>query len=232
MTDELQPARPDEVEPAARPQGVEPARPHEVEPARPHEVEPARQPILASDAEREHSIVLLREAVGEGRLTLEEFSERVDLAQAARTDGDLEQLTRDLPSQPVQSTAIDATAEQHRAFCSHLTRNGPWSLPRRSAWRSIFGTIDLDLRQARLDGPETLLEVYNLFGTVTLVVPEGVEVNVRGGGLFASQKIDAPERPAIAGAPRLTIETRGPGGTLHVRTRPPSKRSLRDMLDR
>ena len=43
-------------------------------------------PILASDAQRERSIALLRDAVGEGRLTLEEFSERVGLAQAARTD--------------------------------------------------------------------------------------------------------------------------------------------------
>ena len=196
------------------------------------ELEPARQPILASDAEREHSILLLREAVGEGRLTLEEFSERVDLAQVARTTGDLAELTSDLPSQNVPSGALDATPERHRAFCSHLTRNGPWSLPRHSSWRSVFGTIDLDLRQARLDGPETLLQIYNLFGTVTLIVPEGVEVVVRGGGMFASQKIDAPERPAIAGAPRLTIDTTGPGGTLHVRTRPPLKRSIRDVITR
>jgi Domain of unknown function (DUF1707) len=34
-------------------------------------------PFLASDAERERSIALLRDAVGEGRLTLEEFSERL-----------------------------------------------------------------------------------------------------------------------------------------------------------
>jgi hypothetical protein len=39
--------------------------------------------ILASDAERDRSIALLRDAVGEGRLTLEEFSERVGLAQTA-----------------------------------------------------------------------------------------------------------------------------------------------------
>jgi hypothetical protein len=105
-------------------------------------------------------------------------------------------------------------------------------LPTHSSWRSIFGTIDLDLRQVRLDGPETLLEVHNLFGTVTVIVPEGVEVVVRGGGLFASQKIDAPARPAIAGAPRLTINTGGPGGTLYVRTQPPLKRSIRDVLTR
>lgn len=53
-----------------------------------------------------------------------------------------------------------------------------------------------------------------------MIVPEGVEVVVRGGGLFASQKIESPSRLPIVGGPRLTIDTRCPGGTLHVRTRP------------
>ncbi len=193
-------------------------------------LEPRPPPILVSDAERERSIVLLRDAVGEGRLTLEEFTERVGLAQAARTDLELARLTRDLPDDPTASAPPTAASEEHRAFCSHLIRSGPWSLPAHSSWRSIFGTIDLDLRQARLAGPETALEVYNLFGTVTVIVPEGVEVVVRGGGLFASQKIESPEQSPIAGGPRLTIDTRGPGGTLYVRTRtaPPTlKQSLK-----
>jgi hypothetical protein len=175
-------------------------------------------PILASDAEREQSIALLRDAVGEGRLTLEEFSERVGRAHAARTDQELASLARDLPSNPAPSGTPAAVSEQHRAYCSHLIRSGPWSLPSRSSWRSICGTIDLDLRQARLEDRETVLEVYNLCGTVTVIVPEGIEVVVRGGGLFASQKIESPERAPLADGPRLTIDTRGPGGTLHVRT--------------
>ncbi len=153
--------------------------------------EPRQAPILASDAERERRVALLRDAVGEGRLTLEEFSERVGLAQAARTDHELARLTHDLPDDSTTSAPPAAGSEVHRAFCSHLIRSGPWSLPAHSSWRSIFGTIDLDLRQARLGGPETALEVYNLFGTVTVIVPDGVEVVVRGGGLFASQKIEA-----------------------------------------
>jgi hypothetical protein len=187
-------------------------------------------PILASDAERERSIALLRVAVGEGRLTLEEFSERTDLAYAARTDQELASLARDLPGNAAESVKPAVVPEQHRALCSHLTRSGPWSLPRHSSWRSIFGTIDLDLRQARLVDPETVLEVYNLFGTVTVIVPDGVEVVVRGGGLFASQKIESPERAPVAGGPSLTIDTRGPGGTLHVRTgprRPTVKQSIK-----
>jgi hypothetical protein len=53
-----------------------------------------------------------------------------------------------------------------------------------------------------------------------VIVPDGVEVLVSGGGLFASQKIESPERAPIAGGPRLATNTRGPGGTLHVRTPP------------
>jgi hypothetical protein len=187
-------------------------------------------PILVSDSERERSVALLRVAVGEGRLTLEEFSERVGLAQAARTDRELAGLTRDLPGTAAESVPPAAVSEEHRAFCSHLARSGPWSVPLRSSWRSICGTIDLDLRQARLAGPETVLEVYNLFGTVTVIVPDGVEVVVRGGGLFASQKIESPQRPPVAGGPRLAIDTRGPGGTLHVRTRSP-RPTLKESIE-
>lgn len=167
-------------------------------------------------------------------MTLEEFSERVDLAHAARTGRELSGLIRDLPRRQGEPDLPATAAEEHRAFFSHLTRAGPWSLPRRSAWRAIFGTVDLDLRQVRLADPGTVLEVYNLFGTVTVIVPEGVEVVVRGGGLFASQKIDSPERRPVAGGPRLTIDTRGPGGTLHVRTRPnPTlKETLKRALER
>jgi Domain of unknown function (DUF1707) len=39
--------------------------------------------ILASDAERERSVDVLRDAVVDGRLTLEEFTDRVGIAQTA-----------------------------------------------------------------------------------------------------------------------------------------------------
>jgi hypothetical protein len=204
--------------------------------------EPDRTPILASDAERERVVGRLREAVGEGRLTLEEFSERVGIVQTARTDTDLEAVARDLP--PAQNTPVVPAAAtpaapaagalepagraEYRAICSHLVRSGPWSLPPRSQWRSYFGTIDLDLREARLSDADTRLELYNLFGTITVIVPEGIEVSVTGGGVFASQKVEAPARPPVAGGVRLTIDCRGPGGTVYVRTRP--KTTLKGLI--
>ncbi|MFI5615462.1 DUF1707 domain-containing protein [Amycolatopsis sp. NPDC051903] len=63
------------------------------------EVVAMTDPMLrASDADRERVVSRLREQVGEGRLTLDEFSERSAAAYAARTAGELDALTRDLPA--------------------------------------------------------------------------------------------------------------------------------------
>jgi hypothetical protein len=177
--------------------------------------------ILASDTERERSVGVLRDAVVEGRLTLEEFSERVEHVQTARTDRELAVLTADLPAPGAPSA--DAAPAEHRAVFSRLTRGGAWELPARSSWRSVFGTIYLDLREVRLGCAEVELSIYNLFGTVRVRVPPGVRVEVTGGGAFASQVIDPPPWPAPRGAPLLRIHASGPGGTLYVSSSEPRR---------
>jgi Domain of unknown function (DUF1707) len=58
----------------------------------------ARRPdLLASDADRDAVAGLLSSALAEGRLTGAEHSERVSAAYGARTTGDLDSLTADLP---------------------------------------------------------------------------------------------------------------------------------------
>jgi hypothetical protein len=57
--------------------------------------------IRASDNDRETFVTALREAYTEGRLTLDEFEERTSAAYAARTWGELRDLTSDLPAPPV-----------------------------------------------------------------------------------------------------------------------------------
>ena len=62
--------------------------------------------IRASDVDREAVVTTLREAYTAGRLTLDEFDERMAAAYAGRTWGDLRALTADLPLQPVLGTDI------------------------------------------------------------------------------------------------------------------------------
>jgi Domain of unknown function (DUF1707) len=54
----------------------------------------------ASDAEREAVVARLRNAAGEGRLTVDELDERCSAALSAVTVGDLGALVRDLPAEP------------------------------------------------------------------------------------------------------------------------------------
>jgi hypothetical protein len=57
--------------------------------------------LRVSDAERELAVAQLREAAGEGRLSVEELDERTTAAYAAVTRGDLARLLDDLPAAPL-----------------------------------------------------------------------------------------------------------------------------------
>ena len=76
--------------------------------------------IRASDVDREAVVTTLREAYTAGRLTLDEFDERMAAAYAGRTWGDLRALTADLPLQPVLGTDIpDRQPSSAAALPSH-----------------------------------------------------------------------------------------------------------------
>jgi len=53
--------------------------------------------IRASDGDRDKVAAALREHMAEGRLTSDEFNERLEQVYASRTYGDLEKVTSDLP---------------------------------------------------------------------------------------------------------------------------------------
>jgi hypothetical protein len=156
----------------------------------------------------------LRDSVVSGHLTLDEFAERVERTELARTHQDLEAVTADLPARP----GAAGLPSEHRAVFSRLERSGRWELAAESKVTSIGGTIVLDLGQATLHGAETTLRVRNYFGTITLLVPRGVIVDVDGGGAFGTRDIDLPDAGPVADAPRLHIRTSGPFGTLRIRT--------------
>jgi hypothetical protein len=143
--------------------------------------------LRVSDADREATVVRLREAGGEGRLTLEELAERVEAADAARTRGELDALTADLPESPGRATApLDVPGKERRwivAIMGGETRKGRWRPARRTNAVAVMGGIDIDLREAELaDGAEIL--AVPVMGAVSIVVPEGVSVEMSGFALM------------------------------------------------
>jgi hypothetical protein len=59
--------------------------------------EPKAPLIRASDTDRDRAVDQLRQHLADGRLTMEEFTERVDEAYEARTTADLQRALRELP---------------------------------------------------------------------------------------------------------------------------------------
>lgn len=58
---------------------------------------PDDREVRASDTDREDTVKQLQRGLGQGRLDVDEFDERVQAAYAARTLGELADLIRDLP---------------------------------------------------------------------------------------------------------------------------------------
>lgn len=83
--------------------------------------------MRAGDEDRDRTVALIREAFAEGRLTNDEFQERMAKAQQARTFGDLAALTTDLPAMPPGSTK-PAGAAVAVPDADHTWRNvwGSW----------------------------------------------------------------------------------------------------------
>jgi hypothetical protein len=155
--------------------------------------------LRASDSDRDRAIADLREHAVAGRLTLEEFSERVDRAVAAKTLSELEEVRSGLPSAlPAERPQRSPKRFTGIAF-GQTERTGRWRLPRRALGLVLFGDLDLDLRQAELSGQVASITVLLLFGNVDLYVPESVEVDLGGFAVFGHRREwgrDVPPHPA------------------------------------
>jgi len=109
-----------------------------------------RPSVLASDAERESVALLLRDAAGEGRLTLEELAGRLDWAYGARTSQELELVTRDLPAQPPAADVDAGTGTRSVvAIMSGADRSGRWRLGKRCRAIAVMGGVSVRSKAAR-----------------------------------------------------------------------------------
>lgn len=172
--------------------------------------------LRASDADRERVAAALREHLLAGRLTLEEFSDRVDAALRARVHGELSPLQTDLPD-----VYADVPHPHHRparfttAVFSHVIRRGQLRLRGWALAASVWGDIDLDLRDARIDRRRTTVVVLGVLGNADIYVPEGVNVDVRGLAIFGHLR-DRGRDLGLPDAPTIQVRVIGVIATVDV----------------
>src|SRR4249920_4253632 len=149
---------------------------------------PLPRDLRASDADRERVVAVLAEAAADGRLTLDEHTERVHRAYRARTLGELARLTEDLATPSAQPLRLDGTRSV-AAFFTTQRREGRWVVPDRLVATAVGGHVVLDLREAMLQGLHTIVHATLIGGQLHLLVPQGVRdtvVNARQPGRAGS----------------------------------------------
>jgi hypothetical protein len=159
--------------------------------------------VRASDGERDDAVRRLGAAAGEGRLTLEEFGERVGVAQRASTRAELDGLLTDLPAPAAGPPAVDAKTHWHVSPIGGMTWRGG-TLDAKTVSVSLLGGADLDLRDTRLAAHEVTLTKVSVIGGVDLTVPPGVRVRVSGFSLLGGRRI-ALDDPPGPDAPTLNV---------------------------
>jgi class 3 adenylate cyclase len=161
--------------------------------------------LRVADSDRERVGAILQEHCLDGRLTLEEFSVRLDELYAARTEAELAAALRELPV-----SARPPRPSKRRSWLLTLfgseQRRGPWRVSERMIAFSLIGSPDLDFRHAVVTSDEVRITSIALVGSLTAIVPSGVEVDLGGFCLIGGNDFVTPEDVLPGpGGPRLKI---------------------------
>jgi hypothetical protein len=215
---------------------VEQSGPPQSAQAQPAATESAQMRV--SDKDRDGAAHQLQDAFAEGRLNDEEFDQRMRAALIARTSGDLEILTNDLPAAATQPPTVGYAGADHKpsgraiAYKGPLRRGGRWRVPERFTSIVYKGSGVLDLRAAELAGPVTTLRVISYKSRTDILVPPGVRVELDGIGVSKGWSEQEPLEVSLpTGAPVVRVRGIGYKGVIEVSTKPreltgPSQRSL------
>ncbi|MGY2003676.1 DUF1707 domain-containing protein [Blastococcus sp. SYSU DS1024] len=196
----------------------------------------AGAPVLrASDAEREAVVAQLQAAVGEGRLDLDEFAQRAESAYAAVTRAELDVLVADLPGGAPAPVEIVGrrTPEEVSSVFGDVVLAVTATPPQRAS--SVFGDVRIDLRGLRTGEERLDLHVSTVFGTVDVIVAEGVEAELMGRTVFGDRRVELAPVARLAGTPVVVVHARTIFGDLRLRSLAPGEhpsrwRALMDRL--
>jgi len=195
--------------------------------------------MRVSNDDRERVAKVLHDSMAEGRLTVGELEERLDQVYAAKTFGDLEPITRDLPvgnqvravalpqpaPSPVDRVGGRGTSSTAIAIMSGTDRKGVWTVPPTFTSVAFMGGVEIDLTEARFEDAETTIQAFAMMGGIDIYVPEDITVQVNGTGFMGAFENHAQDQAQPRpGAPLVKITGLALMGGVDVKRRKPPKR--------
>jgi hypothetical protein len=201
---------------------------------------------------RHEAIRTLSAAVASHRLPVEQFESRLALVRQAPNRATLDAIVADvLPTGGFPLPAvIEREAADHTAVApvepaeylrivtvlGSTKRAGSWTVPFRLDLKVILGELTIDLRDAVFCADVLDIDLHVTFGSLTLIVPAGTQVENECEERFSSS---THSTRSTKGAPRIGLLVRLTGrivfGSLEIKEKRPSadeppKRGLMKLL--
>lgn len=145
--------------------------------------------LVLTPAARDQAIASLGEHYARNHLDTAAYERRVEQAENATTTAELEAALAGLPSLDDTALVPRERAGQMtttvQALLSSSTHRGRWRVPSRVLVTATLGAVELDLVEAEIEG-EVEIEVKALLGSVRIVVPDDLAVDVAGRAVLGS----------------------------------------------
>jgi hypothetical protein len=169
--------------------------------------------MRADDQER--ATAFLQELYVAGHIDGARFDDGLAGLLAARTDAELAEVVRSLPP-PVSFTSPDRRLSKPLEIHSGMGRLGltrRWQLAAETHVSADLGSVRLDLTSAEFDDHVIDLHVYSGWGSITIIVPRGVDVQIvkhRGG-------VSSRLQPPVPGFPLIRLDVTTMIGKVRLR---------------
>ncbi len=200
---------------------------------------PPDEPERLPEPMRERAVELLGQHFALDHLSMEDYERRVNQALEASSGAQLDEILGALPAitapvpppsadsdgelLPLRPTSLPSELQRYErlaAIFGEANRTGVWVPARETTVSDVFGSVVLDLREARFGPGQTKIIVQALMGSVEVVAPPELAVECGGTPIFGEfdQRRETPTVRALD-SPTVRIEGLCVFGSVEIETR-------------
>ena len=180
--------------------------------------------VMSEDAQHRATVFLIGLYAAD-RIDQDRFDSGVAELLAATSDAEIAEVVKELPP-PFALTSPDRRLDRPLEIHSGMRRlrlAGRWQVARETHLSADLGSVRVDLTEAEFDDRVIDLHVYTGWGSITIIVPRGVAVQVihhRGG-------VDSRLEPPVPGLPLIRLDVTTNIGKVRLRHPGPRGRKRR-----
>ena len=172
------------------------------------------EPPVSEDL-RQRGIDFLQGLFVSGKVDQDAFQRALDGLLGARTEADFATVVRSLPP-PVEFTPPARRRQEPLEISASMNAvrlEGCWQVSRLTKILTDMGSVTIDLSEAQFDAWEVEIVVHTSMGSITVIVPRGIDVQQVGQNGAVKSTIDPP----IPGFPVVRLSATSDVGSILVR---------------